>query len=340
LWSLRRIGLLLLGLIVLPWLPICGPPRHARPARRIRGAGYAPILAFVFAPDGATIASIQWDGRVALRDAAGGVDRPSFLDYGGHARALAFSPDGRSLAVGGSEPGIRLYAIGAGEAGRPVGMPIRSVNSLVLSPDGRLVAASSNLSEEILLWDLAAGREHARLRGHGSPVISLAFAPDGRSLASGSQSDGAILLWDLATSRPGRRLGVPPRPVFYLVYSPDGRWLASICHFERPVRLWDLEGRREERLIGSHSSGSEPVAFSPDGRMLATAGDEGVVRLWDPATGAELHRVGGSADRLTGVAFSPDGRLLAASGTDSDIRLWPLADLLGAEIPGALRATD
>src|SRR5262249_11824184 len=110
-WSRGRIGLLLLGLIVLPWLPLFGPPRHAKPARRIRGAGYAPILAFAFAPDGATIASIQCDGRVALRDTAGGVNGPSFLDHGRHARALAFAPDGRSLAVGGDESDVLLYDV-------------------------------------------------------------------------------------------------------------------------------------------------------------------------------------------------------------------------------------
>ena len=64
------------------------------------------------------------------------------------------------------------------------------------------------------------------------------------------------------------------------------------------------------------------------------------MRLWDLATGTELRRVGGPGDRLTGVAFSPDGRMLAASGWDADIQLWALAEILGAEMPGSLRATD
>jgi hypothetical protein len=103
-WGRRRIGLLLLALILLPWPPISGPPWDATPARRFRGVGDIPILAFVFAPDGATIATIQCDWTVALRNTAGGVDPPSFLDHGGQARALAFSPDRRSLAGGATDP--------------------------------------------------------------------------------------------------------------------------------------------------------------------------------------------------------------------------------------------
>jgi WD40 repeat protein len=253
LWNRKWIGVLLLGLIVLPWLPIFGRPRDATPPRQVRGIGEAPILAFAFSPDGTTIATIQVDGRVALRDAAAGLSAHSFLDYRGPAQALAFSPDGRSLAVGGVEPDIFLYDPRDGGALHPLGMPIRWVKGLVFSPDGRILAASSYLHNEILLWDLAAGRERARLVGHRSPVISLAFAPDGRSLASGSMSDPAILIWDLGTGRPRRRLGVPPGVVHALAYSPDGGWLASAGRLERAVRLWDLAGGRGDRLIGTHS---------------------------------------------------------------------------------------
>src|SRR5215471_14790651 len=72
-WNRTRIGLLSLGIIALPWLPIDRMPGDPTPARRLWGLGDNPILGFAFAPDGATIATIQWDGRVALRDVAGGV---------------------------------------------------------------------------------------------------------------------------------------------------------------------------------------------------------------------------------------------------------------------------
>src|SRR5262245_32529718 len=72
LWNRRRVAVLVLAVIVLPWLPILGWSRDATPTRWARGVGDAPIPAFAFAPDGEVIASVQMDGRVALRDAAGG----------------------------------------------------------------------------------------------------------------------------------------------------------------------------------------------------------------------------------------------------------------------------
>jgi WD40 repeat protein len=325
-WRLGRIGLLLLGLIVLPWLPIPGPP-----VRQVRGVRNTAILTFAVSPDGKGIATVQRDGRVALRDATGGASTCSFLDHSGPALAMAFSRDGRSLAVGGAKGDIFLFDVEAGGAERPLGIPIRSssVKGLAFSPDGQTLAASSYLNHEILLWDLAAGRERARLRGHASPVISLAFSPDGASLASGGVRDDAIILWDLASGRPQRRLSVPRKPVVFLTYSPDSSWLASTSDLGGEGRLWDLEGSRGDYLIRSISHARDPLSFSPDGRLLAMSGADGIVRLWDIVTGEVRWQVGGAADdRLSGVAFSPDGRLLAAICNDADIRLWPLPEIL------------
>ena len=273
----RRIGLLVLGVIVLTWLPILGPPRTRRRSGGSGGSGTLPSTRSRSPP-------LARRSRRSRRTAAWRcwarpvVEGPrirlttAVTPGPWHSRPTAcLSPSEVSSPTSSCTTPRRA------EWGIPSGIAISEVKTLVISPDGRTLAASSSLDSDILLWDLAAGRERARLRGHESPVMSLAFAPDGRSLASGGRSDPAILLWDLAIGRPRRRLSLPRLPVEALAYSPDGDWLASTGLAERPVRLWDLKAGRLDRLIGSHSNTRNSVAFSPDGRLLATAGDDGIV---------------------------------------------------------------
>ena len=90
------------------------------------------------------------------------------------------------------------------------------------SPDGQTLAVSSYDSPEIVLWDIAAGRERLTLRGHSAPVKHLAFAPDGRSLASatGTIADSRIIIWNLATGQTERHITGWHR-VQAIAYSPD-----------------------------------------------------------------------------------------------------------------------
>src|SRR5262249_20113525 len=120
--------------------------------------------------------------------------------------------DGRFLATGGDEPGIRLFDLETAGAERLLRTPMHHVRALVYSPDGRTLAAASALHEDIVLWDPGAGRERIVLRGSPSPVQSLAFSPDGKSLASGSRNGGTIMVWDLATGRPPLRLETAAGP--------------------------------------------------------------------------------------------------------------------------------
>jgi WD domain, G-beta repeat len=320
------------AMIGLAWLSTLDSGRAPARMRLARGEGdpqrRVTALALAFSPDGTTIATIHTDGRVALRDPTEGRGL-RFLGDRGYAWALAFSPDGRHLALGGFGPDITLCDLETEGAEDPLKMPIPEATALAFSPDGRILAAASRLTDRILLWDLAARRERARLRGHSSPVLSLAFAPDGRSLASGGGiRDQAIIVWDLATG--GRRLRLEtPGFVTALAYSPDGSLLASASGFDGSVRIWDPAAGRLVCSISSRATSRNPMAFAPGGRLLATADDDGTVKFWSVATGRRLASLDGQADFLRGVAFSPDGRTLAAIGSDDDVRLWDAAEVIG-----------
>jgi WD40 repeat protein len=321
--SREQIVVWLLGAILLAWLAAPAPVPGSARMRLARGDPAAKVLAWAFSPDGKSIATAHTNHRVLLRD----VDDPltiRSLDFRGSPKALSFSADGRFLAVGGTEPDIRLFDLKTAGPERRLGMPICCVRALAFSPDGQTLAATSNLHNDIVLWDPGAGRERGVLRGFASPVIRIAFSPDGQSLASGAITDNAILIWDLATGRQRLRLNVTCGPILSLAFSPGGTLLASSGAYEPCARVWDLTSGRLERIIATPAFQTNAVAFSPDGRMLATAGSEGLVQLWSVATGRPLDRLDGHTDWLSSAAFSPDGKVLAATGGGDDVRLWDL----------------
>jgi WD40 repeat protein len=325
-----------LGVVLISLVCLSNVDSDRRPARMrlARGDGdpRSRTMAFALSPDGTTIATIHEDGRVALRCATDGAGLPRVLGYGGVARAVSFSPDSQVLVIGGQAPDLMLCGVRTAGVERPLSIRSRETNALAFSPDGRTLAATSFLSDEIILWDIAAGHERARLRGHASNVVSITFAPDGRFLASGGSRDRTIIIWDLATGAPRLRLAGPSGPIPALAYSSDGSVLASASGFESSVRIWDITSGRLKYLIGSYAPGANSVAFAAEGHLLATADKDGTVKLWNFVTGRLLARLDGRANWIGGVAFSADGRTIAAIGDDTDVRLWDVIEAVGSRI--------
>ncbi|KAI7971161.1 hypothetical protein EIK77_004676 [Talaromyces pinophilus] len=195
----------------------------------------------------------------------------------------------------------------------------QQVQSVVFSPDGRLLASGSS-DKTIKLWDPATGSLQQTLEGHSEWVQSVAFSPDGRLLASGSW-DKTIKLWDPATGAPQQTLEGHSQRVQSVVFSPDGRLLASGA-WDNTIKLWDPATGALQQTLEGHSQPFWSVAFSPDGRLLASGSWDKIIKLWDPATGAPQQTLEGHSEWVQSVAFSPDGRLLASGSSDNTIKLW------------------
>ena len=141
-----------------------------------------------------------------------------------------FSPDGRTLAVGGQKADASIYVweLATGRLWLKLNHG-EDVTHLAFSPDGRLLAAANNniayrnyaLRPEsfgltaplpqVHLWDLAAEKEVHVLKGHQGPIGSLAFSPDGKLLATGSD-DTTVLLWDATRFKTNHPAEVQLRP--------------------------------------------------------------------------------------------------------------------------------
>ncbi|MEU7576648.1 hypothetical protein AB0B50_03465 [Streptomyces sp. NPDC041068] len=196
------------------------------------------------------------------------------------------------------------------------------VESVAISPDGRLVAGAGH-DGTVRLWEAATDKQRRALKGHRGAVNAVAFSPDGRSVVSAGH-DGTVRLWNTATGKRQSVLKGHQGPVNSAVLSPDGRTVASGGH-DGTVRLWNTGTGKQRRALSGHRGAVRSVAFSPDGRTLASAGEDGTVRVRDAVTGKERTTLEGHEGAVNSVAFSPDGRMAVSGGKDGTVRLWNAA---------------
>jgi len=300
-----------------------------RELRRLEVAPDERLRLLTVSPDRRTMAVVMEKGfvmnkplhsAIVIYDVVTLAERRRIVGDYQHARDMAFSPDGRILALAGSE--------GA-------------------EPPGRLEPEVAS----VRLYVVATGTEVRRLSIEGFNVASVAFAPDGKTLAAGI-GDRTVRLYDLATGRErlprlGREGAVPPpqegnhaiwgsnkenaRAPACLAFSPDGSllasgpgWVGDGCPADTPpITLWDVAAGREARQLAGHPWEITSLAFSPDGKLLASSGRESVARTWDVATGREVDHRAGHQMQIFGLAVSPaDGTVFTAGDTDGIVLHW------------------
>jgi serine/threonine protein kinase len=260
-------------------------------------------------------------------------------EHGG-ACAVAFSPDGKTLAIGTFNGPIQLWDVASWSAGKRLVGPTSRSCGLQFSPDGHKLASACRYGDHtVRLWDVERGTPQVLFGGKQGDACCLAFFPAGQTTVAvghaGGPNPGVRLLdWSKGRGVPRPGLRQSAGPVYSLAVSPDGAHLAAGMP-EAGVRLWDLKTGETRTLEGSNRP-AHALAFSPDGKQLAAAYPFTTkVRLWNVTSGVGRWLEGGHKRQVNSVAFSPDGTTLATESLDGTVRLW--SPRTGAEARPAIQ---
>jgi WD40 repeat protein len=236
----------------------------------------------------------------------------------GTVQALAWSPDGETLALA-SSIGVWLYASDDLNAEpRLLGGNRAILNNLAFSPDGKLVAAGSE-DGTIYLWDFESGQQCGFLQDRVDGVVQIAFSPDGKYLASMDRQ--RVALWDLSNSTQANVWWSYLDYTWNIAFSLDGKYLAFRDEQGKRLNLWDIQTNRLHTTLVGHTNAIGSALFSPDGRVIVTmnGGYEGTTRIWDTRTGEQLFQYN---QPVYDWLFTPEGDLLQSDS--GGLWMWDL----------------
>lgn len=341
------------------------------PSELVPQMGHArPVSALTFSPDGNTLVSVSSDRTVKLWDARSGELKYSLGGLNFEPQAVAYSPDGSTVVVGGTpshswantdELSILLLDGHTGHRTGSVRLPdFVGIKDIAFSPDGQLLAAMAYPQQRLMLWDLKTKKLLSNTPESGQIGGGVQFTPDGKYLVSCAGRD--IHVTEVAS---GKRIAVfkaANGEQLGLAVAPDGSTIASarVMFSDKLVSSFvDLRDFKTGKVLKTLEAPGmlQSLNFTGDGKSLISSYGMmvfGVVISWDVSTGKAARTLYGLGDFVCPSAISPDGKLLVAGSTvavpsletadlkehaTGDIQIWdagsgqPLRVLHGGEIP-------
>lgn len=186
--------------------------------------------------DAKVVVGAQSDGSLWIWDSAGEDPARVEKDIAAGAMAVALTPDGTKVAIGGRDRSLRVRELSSGKETTWLG-PASPIVALALSPDGKRLLTGS-AGGQVSLWNAETGESARELPGHKGNVTGVAFSSDGTTVASGGL-DFLVRVSPLKDGVPFRDLQAHRGRITAVYFLPDGGLVSSGA--DGSVRLWPKE---------------------------------------------------------------------------------------------------
>jgi WD40 repeat protein len=182
--------------------------------------------------------------------------------------------------------------------------PAGAVQSLALSPDGKLLAIVY-ADNAIRLFDLQAGMQRVRVPAGTGRYQAIAITGDNRFIVSGSDN-GSVSVWDATTGAKVHDLQGHSGAVNAIVSAADGSVVAT-AGADGTVRLWVPATGQALQVLRGHSGPVLSLAFSADGKSVLSGGADGKAMLWSRADGKAIATLDAHSGKVVAVGFDSTG---------------------------------
>lgn len=258
--------------------------------------------------------------------------------------ALAFTPDAKSIVVGGHYE-LTVWNAADGKLQKRINTRAERAYALVFLPDGKLAVAGSRPGQEgdVRVYDLTAKPAKSdggvdfldgvndtkvmvkHLHDADDSVLCLALSPDGKKLAAGG-CDRAIRVWDISGGAANAKLEQTIENhadwVLGVTFTADGKYLLSGSR-DKTAKVWDLKAKESVMTFPDHQNVVYGVGVKGDGSVGFSVGADKQVRTWKPGgDGKQMKNTGGHNDEVFKIAFSPKDALFATSSADKTVKVW------------------
>ena len=196
----------------------------------------------------------------------------------------------------------------------------RSIQSLVLSVDNKMILTSSN-DGVVKLLDIQTGSTLKEFDARSGDMMSAVISKDNDMVITAGE-DGAVRVWDVSSETITQTLSAHTDTVTKIILSNDESFVVS-AGFDEQIIIWNLDNDTAKKASAAHTDDILDMALSSDDKILASGGEDKVVKIWDIEKMVVIKTLVGHTSRVRQVDISQDGKYIV-SNDYNDIKLWDL----------------